>query len=703
MAKIYDAVLRLTDQFSEPLQKAEKHLDNFQKSYKQTGKTLWAISKKTEAVGKNFTKYVTAPIMAGAGLCVKSFKDVDDALDTVATKTGATGKDMEGFEKIFKNISKNIPEDMSAIGESIGEVNTQFGLNGETLEKASTRMLQFAKINGQNVTDASIKAKQSMDALGLSGDKLDMALDAVTKTAQNTGQSTDKIFDSITKNAPILKELNLNYAQSSEFLGQLEKSGLDTSRTFSYMSKAQVTFAKEGKSLAQGLADLQKELDKTTDGTERTTLMAKYFGTKGATFMSDALQRGVLDFDKFANAQKDAMGSVANTYDEILDPIDRFKQLFNELKLVGKDFFKASEKIWSPVLEKGIKKLGEFVDKIEKMPEEKVRSMIKTFMGLAAVGPILIGIEKVEEVLDKAFFKMSDFAGAVKKAGGILKWLKSPTTLAVGAILLLVGVGILLWKNWDKIKAKAEKTFPGITKTVQRMSKNIGKIIKALVKLASSVGKSFLKKFKSFWKKIEPIAKVLGTILKRVVGDAIKILDGLLEFLAGLFTRNWRQAWDGIVKIFDTIFGGIKNIGKRVINGLIDIINKGINSLNKIQVPDWIPGVGGKGVNIPVIPKLARGTENWLGGLAHINERGGEIVDLPRGSRVVPHDRSLKDAFEQGKNSVQTDNSLVLNIPKLAETMVIREDADIDKIINSLVKELKIAKQNKINSRGVMV
>ena len=77
---------------------------------------------------------------------------------------------------------------------------------------------------------------------------------------------------------------------------------------------------------------------------------------------------------------------------------------------------------------------------------------------------------------------------------------------------------------------------------------------------------------------------------------------------------------------------------KGPINAIIDTINKMINGINKIKIkiPDWVPELGGQilGFSIPVIPKLAGGTDWFKGGLTMVGELGREIVELPRGSKV---------------------------------------------------------------------
>lgn len=721
-SRIYDATMRLVDKFSKPLETMDRHLTKFESHYKQTGKSLWATGKSMEGLGKTMTKGVTAPIVAIGALSTKAWKEVDDALDTIATKTGATGKDMKAFEGTFKNLANKVPADLQEIGDAVGEVNTQFGLTGKALEDASENIIKFAKINGQDISQASIQAKQAMSALGVEGKDLDKVLDAVTKTAQDTGQGTDKLFDALVRGAPQLKSLKLDFAQATALMGNLEKSGIDTGKTMSYMSKAQVAFAKDGKGLSEGLKDLQKQLDGAGSDTEKLNIASKYFGTKGATFMLDAINRGALDFKSFANAAELAKGSVSATFDETLDPIDNFKKLFNGLKMAGADLFNASAGIWGPLLEKAIGKVQQLTNWFAGLSGKQKQNIVKWLGMAAAMGPMLVGFGKVFTLAGKVNFKLFDFAKAVGKAGGITKWFGQS------------GFGIM-FKSFGKFGKVLGKTGIKLGKFAGPM---LGKLVGGFGKFSKILGKGALSIGKFLiglgpvgwvimgvvaaiillivnWKKIKPIVtKVINAVVnkfnhfKEVAGNVfnhiVEVIKGFIEgaktlfksiisFITGTFLGAWNSAWNGVVGAFRTIFSGVKTLVKSVMNGVISFINRGIGGLNKIQVPDWVPLAGGKGINIPLIPQLAKGTNFWKGGLVQVHERGGEIVDLPRGSRVMPHDKSVAEAYKMGNTK---NNNVTITIPKIADQVVVRENADIDRIVNGIANKLKIAKQNRI-------
>lgn len=70
-----------------------------------------------------------------------------------------------------------------------------------------------------------------------------------------------------------------------------------------------------------------------------------------------------------------------------------------------------------------------------------------------------------------------------------------------------------------------------------------------------------------------------------------------------------------------------------------------------------------------------------------IHDRGGEIVDLPKGSRVYPHDKSVEMAREDGARN--GSGSVSVTIQKLADKIEIRSDEDIDRIAAALAYRLK--------------
>lgn len=178
-------------------------------------------------------------------------------------------------------------------------------------------------------------------------------------------------------------------------------------------------------------------------------------------------------------------------------------------------------------------------------------------------------------------------------------------------------------------------------------------------------------------------------IAASVITGFLGVLDGIITFLTGVFTGNWAMAWQGIVKVFESIFTTITNIIDSVLNGIKANVNSIIDTINSISftVPEGVPGIGGETFGGLNIPKFAGGVENFTGGPAIIHDKGAEIVDLPSGTRVIPHDKSLQTAYVQGKRDNQGGgNNFSFSINIYGANM--KNDADMDELADKLMQRI---------------
>lgn len=169
---------------------------------------------------------------------------------------------------------------------------------------------------------------------------------------------------------------------------------------------------------------------------------------------------------------------------------------------------------------------------------------------------------------------------------------------------------------------------------------------------------------------LTPIISTLASVFSDVLGVAIEgikgylegvkqAFSGLIDFITGVFTGNWSKAWDGVVNMFGGIWGSLGALVKAPINGVISIVNSAIRGLNKIKLPDWIPGIGGAGINIPEIPMLAKGAlrspDTFIAG-----ENGPELIAGSAGKRVFTANQT-DGILGKVKNAFQTAKEVVAN------------------------------------------
>ena len=131
---------------------------------------------------------------------------------------------------------------------------------------------------------------------------------------------------------------------------------------------------------------------------------------------------------------------------------------------------------------------------------------------------------------------------------------------------------------------------------------------------------------------IQLVAEIFGSVLgsalqsiANIVSNVMQIFQGLIDFITGVFTGNWSQAWEGIKSIFSGAVGGLGEIIKAPLRAVVSVVNTVIGGLNKLKIPDWVPGIGGMGINIPEIPGFAKGT-NRTPSTFIAGENGPELI-----------------------------------------------------------------------------
>ena len=232
-----------------------------------------------------------------------------------------------------------------------------------------------------------------------------------------------------------------------------------------------------------------------------------------------------------------------------------------------------------------------------------------------------------------AFNKVSEAGKLFSDVLGVI--MSNPILIFIAAVIAIL---ILLAQHWDEVKAVAEDVWNSIEETYksspqwfQNMCNGIFSAFSWLVSFVSalvsgdwskavSMMQSLFQTFDNFltgaftqdWTVsfglFGNLLNGLFATVNNIWGNIKQVFQGIIQFITGVFTGDWRMAWEGIKNIFGGIIGGIGNIFKAPLNVIIGGINGFIRGINRIKVPNWVPGVGGYGFHISQIPYLAKGT-----------------------------------------------------------------------------------------------
>lgn len=563
----------------------------------------------------------------------------------------------------------------------------------------------------------------------------------VIPIAANLGVSTKELFGS-------LAVLTKNGIKTSEAVTGLKaaysnilKPGSEAGKL---ASKLGLNFsAAHLKSV--GWAKFLEEVKQKTGGNSEK--MAQLFGsTEALNSVMVLAGKGAGDFNKVLKDMNKTTGLTEQAYNKVQTPGEKFRQSLNKLK---NSAIKLGDAL-APVLTILTTYISKLSDKFNSLTPKQQQSIAKFMIMAAAIGPIILVIGSLTTKIGTTIIKISKLAGAIKKAGGIMAWLTTPGHIVVMVAIAIALVALLVIKNWNKISSLFTKVAKSISKSLGISKKDIQKFIGVIVNFAKIIGGKFKEAFSGLSKQILPplkklfaslkklfstlkpilvpiikfiggifvvgicaafsiLATVISAVIKtigNILGGLISILSGTIDYVVGVFTGNWRQAWtgiksilSGIVEILKGLWQGLVSILTAPVQAVVDILDSAFkekvawvkNAWNELKnfLSHPISGtiniakkIGEKVVNVAT-GKNALGTSYWHGGATLVGEHGPEIVELPSGSRVNDT-RTSRKMFANGG----------VSIAKLADTIVVREEADIDKITDKLVKKLQKASFN---------
>lgn len=537
---------------------------------------------------------------------LEAFRQVDEGMDTIVTKTGATGDSLKEMQDIASSIATTIPTDFSKAGEAVGEVNTQFGLTGDALKDVSIEMIKFAEINGTDITNSTISASKALEAYELSTSDLAKVLDSTTYTAQSTGVSVDDLMKKAIEGAPQIKMLGLSFEEGVSLLGQFETSGVDASGALSGLTKAAGTYAKQGKTLKEGLIETIDKIKNTTSETEAMGLAMEIFGAKKAPQMIDAIKRGAFDFQTFSEAAENSVGAVSNTFEATLDPIDKFKTAQNSVTLAMSELGAAIAETLAPTFEVLGNMVKDIAEWFSGLPGP-VKEFIVILGGVVTVAGILVPIFLT---LQAAAVALGTSIGAMIAAAAPIIGIAALIVAAIAAIVIgikylwdtnegfrdavmivwnaimevinrvvsevsdfimsMFGVVVNWWtENQELIRSSAETVWNAIQTVIDAVMTFLGPLIEGA------------------WANIQLVITTAWEVIKTVVETAINVVLGIIKAVMQIITGDWSGAWETIKGVFSTVWNAIQNVVQTIFTAIQSYISNTINAISSTISNVW--------------------------------------------------------------------------------------------------------------------
>ena len=370
-------------------------------------------------------------------------------------------------------------------------------------------------------------------------------------------------------------------------------------------------------------------LQNMEDGTEKSRLAQELFGKQGQELLP--LINGEAGSIDELKEKAHELGMVMG--DEAIDAGVSFTDTLDTLKRAGTGLFNSIAGSLMPVVEEFANMVIDAMPTIKQLLDPIAPMLSNLFSTL--LPPLLDLIKTIMPILIDLINKLIPFIAQILEALlpvliQLIEMLLPPIIQIVDAILpLLISLIEPLLPLLQPILALLQPFIDLLMALLVPLIDLINMILPPIISLLTTIIQAVLPP-------LQGALNLTASILTNVFGNAFKslqpiieglknILNGIITFIKGVFTGNWKQAWEGVKQIFTNIISTLSNIFKAPINFIIDGINAFISGLNKIKIPDWVPGVGGKGINIPLLKRLRVGIDyvpyDEMPALLHKGER----------------------------------------------------------------------------------
>ncbi|MBQ6488238.1 MAG: phage tail tape measure protein [Solobacterium sp.] len=422
------------EKYAAEVESAQKKIKSGSQQLEDWSDKLDKVSDKAGKIGNVLTAGVTAPITAVKTASMAAWTEVDDAMDIILKKTGATGDALDGFSDVAKTIATTIPTSFEAAATAVGEVNTRFGSTGKELENLSSIFIKFANVNDTDLNGSIDTTQKLLEAYSLTIEDVPALLDAMTAAGQASGVSMDTLGSQMLSNAATLREMGFGAADAVTFLARMEKSGIETSDVLAGMKKGFANSLKDGISFSDSLAE----------AFEDSTAAIDLFGSKAGPTLYSAFQNGsisIFDFQAGVSDLNSTLGTLETTYEALQDPTDQLAVMMNQIKIAGAEVGEAIMPLIQSLIDTGLPIIRDLTAAWTELNPETQEAIVKIALLAASVGPAFKaiqgftgGISSAMKVMAKMTEQGSLMGNMITGIGSLLTGPAAPVII-IGAII----------------------------------------------------------------------------------------------------------------------------------------------------------------------------------------------------------------------------------------------------------------------------
>lgn len=551
---------------------------------KETAESLNETSQKLKDIGGTATATVTPAIIGvGAGV-TKVAADFDNAQGQIQAQLGLTAEEAEKLRDMAESVWKK------GFGENIGEVTGYLAIvkqniqdiSDEALPKVTEQALILQKTFGAEVTESTRTASVMMKNFGIDAST---AFDLMTVGFQKGGNFSDELLDTLREYSPqfatmghaaedmmnilisgaeagafnldkvgdAVKEFNIRAKDGSKTTREgFQAIGLDA-------EKMGAAIAEGGKKGEQAFQATVAALSAIEDPVKRNQAGVALFGTQWEDLEADvisAMANSKNHVEGFEGSTARAGKALEETFGMKL--ASTLRDLQTALLPVGDVLLDFAESVL-PTISSAAEKLANWFSKLSPIGQNLV--ILFGAIGIA-IGPLLTLLGFMVQGIGALIGPITKAIGWLSKLGPAFTTIRT-TLMAINPIFAIVSIAVtalavLIYKNWDTIKAKTIEIWGAI--------------------------KNWLS---NTWKSIESVTKTVLNKIKTFISTTWNGIKTYFTTILAVYKTVFTTAWNGIKNVTNTVFNAIKSFISTVWNGIKTAISTVVNTIKHTVTNVW--------------------------------------------------------------------------------------------------------------------
>ncbi|KIP21138.1 Phage-related minor tail protein [Anoxybacillus ayderensis] len=597
-------------QLNQTIEQQATAWGQLQTKLNETGQRLQDVGNNLQSSGAQIAAsfgVASAAISGALGVSVKKSMDFEAQLSRVGAIAGATPNELEKLKQAALDLGSSTSKSATEVAQGM-EIMGAMGYNTNQILAAMPGIIAAAEASGEDMALVADTVSSALNAFGLEAGEASRVADVLAQAANDSAAGVQDMQYTFKYAAPIAKTLGISLEELAAATEIMANNGIRGEQAGTTLRGALIRLSDPPKEAREALASLGiqvtdaqgrmlpfgdiigqlSEKTKNMSNAQKLAALSTIFGTEAASGMLTVIEAGPQKLDSLTKSLQNSSGASKEAAEKMKN------NLKGALEELGGAIETAQISIGdalAPAIRVVAEALQGLFNAFNSFPDG-----MKQFIAIgAAISAVLLGIVAsigvVLSIVGTAMQGFGALASVLASAGGMagvfssaIAVITGPIGIAIGAIAGLVAIGVVLYKNWDEIKAFLSATWEGIKAVAVVVWDGLKTYFTTIVNIYKTI-------FTTVW---EGIKTVITTVWEGLKTAATAIFEGIkayfttvLNIYKTIFTTIWNtiktvvfEVWNGLKTAATTIFNAIASFLSNVWNGVKTSVSNIVSSLS---------------------------------------------------------------------------------------------------------------------------